>query len=256
MLKPYWQDSSVTLYLGDSKEFIAELPDGCADMIFTDPPYGHNNNNGDLIHNWEKALGKGNPGESRPIAEDGAEEAGLLARLLFEQSPRLLRAGGCCCCCCCCGGGGPDPQFARWSLWMDEHLEFKQMIPWDKGGLGMGWHYRRCYETVLVGQKPGGPCKWYGDAMVPNIIREGQIPKILPSSNHHPTEKPEALPAWFIALHSQPGDTILDPFAGAGSTLVAAKRMGRKAIGIEIDARWADMAIQRLGQGSLWEIAE
>ena len=53
----------------------------------------------------------------------------------------------------CVLGGGPDPQFARWSLWMNEVFNFKQMVVWDNGPMGMGWHYRRSYETVLVGTK-------------------------------------------------------------------------------------------------------
>jgi hypothetical protein len=81
-------------------------------------------------------------------------------RWSFTEADRLLAKGG----CCCCGGGGPDPHFARWSLWLDEAVGFKQMVVWDKGPMGMGWHYRRSYETVLVGEKRGGKCRWYDDS--------------------------------------------------------------------------------------------
>ena len=102
-----------------------------ADMVFMDPPYGHNNNNGDLINRWEAALGKPQTKSSaaRPIANDGAE-ANDVVRAAFRQSAELLKPG--CCCCCCCGGGGPDPQFARWSLWLDEIIPFK-IASGDKG---------------------------------------------------------------------------------------------------------------------------
>lgn len=119
------------------------------------------------------------------------------------------------------------------------------MIVWDKGGLGMGWHYRRCYETVLVGEKPGAKCKWYGGNSVPNVIRYG---KIIPSAEQHPTEKPEELASHFILLHSEPGDLILDPFAGSGSTLAAAERLGRKWIGCELDPHWAALAERRIAR--------
>ena len=123
------------------------------------PPYGHNTNNGDLIARREAALGRGDydaKRDNRPIANDGPE-ANELFRAVLPEFVRLLKPGGCC--CCCCGGGGPDPQFARWSLWMDgtPGLKFKQMVVWDKGPMGMGWHYRRSYETVLVAQRKGGP---------------------------------------------------------------------------------------------------
>ena len=103
--------------------------------------------------------------------------------------------------------------------------------------MGMGWHYRRSYETVLVAMKPGGPCKWYDETgRVENIIRPGYhgIRKIIPRSDEHPTPKPIELASHFIQLHTQPGDVVLDPFAGGGTTGVAAAALGRKFIGIEI----------------------
>jgi len=226
---------------GDCLEVMREMPDGCADMVFMDPPYGHNNNNGDLIANREAALGRGKSGPARPIANDGPE-ANQLVQNALGLVRRLLPPGACCC-CCCCGGGGPDPQFARWSLWMDEAIGFKQMVIWDKGGLGMGWHYRRNYETVLVGQKPGAKCRWYGGHRTPNVVR---IPKIIPRRDQHPTQKPVELAEWFLSLHSRPGDLVLDPFCGAGTTCVAAKGMGRRYIGIELDGHWCADARRRL----------
>jgi len=174
-------------------------------MIFTDPPYGHNNNN-DLIHRHEAALGRlsceGDAPRGRPIANDDHEGATELASWLFNIAPSLLAKGGFCCCCCCCGGG-PDPQFARWSLMMDGPLDFKQMIVWDKGPIGMGWHYRRSYETVLVGVKRGAACKWYDKTgRVENIIRPGfvGIRQIIPGENEHPTPKPPELARHFIGF--------------------------------------------------------
>jgi site-specific DNA-methyltransferase (adenine-specific) len=248
-VKPYYADESVTLYLGDCREITPTLiADSSIHLVLTDPPYGHNNNNGDLAHRREAALGllPSVPDEwARPIANDGPE-ANELARWLFAESKRILVPGGCC--CCCGGGGGPDPQFARWSLWLDELLGFKQAIVWDKGGLGMGWHYRRNYELVLVGEKPGGPCLWFGGNSVPNVIR---LSGIKPTTERHPTEKPLGLAQRFIQWHTEPGMTVLDPFAGGGWSLVAAKAAGRKAVGVEIEERWAEMAAGRLAQGSL-----
>jgi DNA modification methylase len=234
-----------TLILGDCREVLPGL--SAVDFVFTDPPYGHNNNNGDLIHRREAALGHSSaPQESRSIANDGPE-ANELVRWLFAQMPRLLLKGGCC--CCCCGGGGPDPQFARWSLWLDEHLDFKQMVVWDKGPMGMGWHYRRSYETVLVAQKPGAACRWYDSTdRIENVIRPGAfgVRKIIPSADQHPTEKPWELPAHFIRLHTQLGDTVLDPFAGSGSTGVAATKLARRFVGIEMEPAHFDLACRRI----------
>ena len=70
--------------------------------------------------------------------------------------------------------------------------------------------------------------------------------KIIPKASDHPTPKPVALAEHFIKLHSQPGDLVLDCFMGGGSTLVAARNLGRRAIGIELDERFCEMAVDRL----------
>jgi site-specific DNA-methyltransferase (adenine-specific) len=247
MIVPYYEEpeNGITIYHGDCREILPQLDP--VDLILTDPPYGHNNNNGDLIHRRELALGhvkKGIAvaGEARPIANDAPEETNELVQWAFKEFNRLLKPG---CCCCCCCGGGPDPQFARWSLWLDEAIGFKQAVVWDKGGLGMGWHYRRNYELILVAEKPGKACKWYGGHNQANVIR---INGIKPTADDHPTPKPLELFQLFINLHSIPGDTILDPFMGAGTTLRAAKDLHRKAIGIELEQKYCDIAIQRLQQ--------
>ena len=244
-MKPYYEHAGITIYHGDCRDVLPEIPAGSVDLVLTDPPYGHNNNNnGDLIHRRESALGlrPTTQEEARPIANDGPE-ANELVRWMFGEANRVLMPG--CCCCCCGGGGGPDPQFARWSLWMDEAIGFKHAVVWDKGGLGMGWHYRRNYELMLVGEKPGAACRWYGGNDQPNVVR---INGIKPSADDHPTPKPEKLMAHFLNLHSLPGHLVLDPFMGGGTTLVAAKRGGRRAIGVEVDERWCEMAAKRLAQ--------
>jgi len=237
------------IILGDCLEILKTWPDNSVDFIFTDPPYGHNNNNnGDLISRREAALGKGDYDPERdniPILNDGVE-ANEIFKQILPQFLRILKPGSCCCCCCC--GGGPDPQFARWSLWMDEVFVFDQMVVWDKRRIGMGWRYRRSYEVILVGYKKGKKPKWYNKGHgVDNIIRDiNRI--IVPEKEKHPTEKPIRLPARFIKLHTQPGDIVLDPFCGRGSTLIAAKNNGRQFIGIELDPKWHRAATERLEQ--------
>jgi DNA modification methylase len=113
----------------------------------------------------------------------------------------------------------------------------------------MGWHYRRSYETVLVAMKPGGPCKWYDESnRIENIIRPGYkgIAKVIPSAEQHPTEKPVNLAAHFIQLHTLPGEVVLDPFMGSGTTGIAALKLGRQFIGVEIDPQWFEMAQTRI----------
>ena len=75
----------ITLYCGDCRDILPGL--GRFDFIFTDPPYGHNNNNGDLIHRWEGALGMFNKNApSRPIANDEPEAAAAAAAAAAAQT--------------------------------------------------------------------------------------------------------------------------------------------------------------------------
>lgn len=269
-LVPYYSSDQVTLYLGDCSKILPTIQSASIDFIFTDPPYGHNNNNRDLIHRIECAMpvrrskkslliGTNIAEAARPIANDGVESSDLV-RGMFSQASRLLKPGACCC-CCCCGGGGPDPQFARWSLWMDEAIGFKQMVVWDKGPMGMGWHYRRSYETVLVAEKPGAACRWYDTtSRVENIIRPGYlgVKKIIPDSTQHPTEKPVELSSFFLRLHTHREDLVLDPFVGSGSTVMSCLKYGRRVIGIDCDEAHLKMTIDRMksyeGGGALMDM--
>lgn len=257
--------STIQLIKGDCLKKLPKIADASIDLILTDPPYGHSNNDGDLIHNLEKAIParrkRGDDGsqvyEARPIANDKGLESDLLLKKVLKHSKRLLVPGGNA--AICCGGGGSharkenpnEPSYAYWSIWMGEHLRFKQMIVWDKGPMGLGWHYRRSYEVVLIAFKPGGKYKWYDETdKIENIIRPGDyaISKIIPNDAEHPTPKPPQLAMHFIRLHTQEGDTVLDPFMGAGWVGVACKLLNRNFIGIEIDPQWYGEAEQRIAK--------
>ena len=77
------------------------------------------------------------------------------------------------------------------------------------------------------------------------------FPTVQPYPGKHPCEKPTQLLRHMLGVSSRPGDLILDPFAGSGSTLFVARDMGRRAVGIEQDERYCDMAARRLAQGVL-----
>jgi len=228
---------------GDCLDVMKDFPDNSVDLVLTDPPYGHKNKDGDMSANYKAIRGIGDyvpERDDNPIANDGIE-ANQIYRDCLPIWSRILVAGGCCC-CCCCGGGGPDPQFARWSLWMDEHIPFKMCVIWYKGGWGLGHHYRRCWECILVGQKKGAACKWHLDTTVENVILDERKPR----DDSHPTIKPLGLMVKFIEWHSKEGDLILDPFCGSGTTCVAAKMLGRHYIGIDISEKYCEIARKRV----------
>jgi DNA modification methylase len=241
------------VYQGDCLELMKALPDGSIPMIWTDPPYGHNNNNGDLIHKVELAIPKiakrGQEGildEARPIACDSGEEMERVVRGMLAEAGRVLDKD-CCCCCCCCGGGGPSPTFAKVAQWLDEPpMRFFHAVVWDKGGLGMGWRYRRNYEFVMVAHRRNGKILWAWDGAGEETANVVRIGKILPGKDEHPTPKPVELIKHFLRLHTNPGDLVLDPFAGSGPTGVACIHLGREFLGFEIEPKWVDLANQRI----------
>jgi site-specific DNA-methyltransferase (adenine-specific) len=97
---------------------------------------------------------------------------------------------------------------------------------------------------------------FYGKA--PNIGK-GCWPTVLKSTekaeiNGHPMPKPIGWLLWLVGLATLAGETVLDPFVGSGTTLAACKRLGRRAIGIEIEERYCEIAAKRLAQETLFGV--
>jgi len=261
-MKPYWSSEKhgLALYHGDCLEVMPALGEASVALLWTDPPYGHNNLDGDLQAVRVRDSVKGARRRAcEPIANDGAADMREVVDAALKRAVPLLRPDCCCCCCCCCGGGGPKPTFAWTAERMDrEGLDFFHAVVWDKSrrGNGMGWRYRRNYEFVMVAHRTGGSLAWAdGDVAVPNVVDIAP-----PRDRLHPNEKPVELVEHFIRLHTLRGERVLDPFLGSGTTLVACYRLGRSGVGIEISEEYCELAARRLeqeiAQGRLWEPAE
>ena len=131
--------------------------------------------------------------------------------------------------------------------WLAERMDrdglaFFHSVIWDKRNPGLGQRYRRQHEMLLVSHRAGGRIRWADSrAAVPNVYAE-----MPPRDRLHPNEKPVSLMRWVLCNHTRPGDVVLDPFMGSGTTLVAAASLGRAGIGIEMDARHFDIACRRV----------
>jgi len=241
---PYYEHAGITIYHGDCREVLPTLSAERVTLLWTDPPYGHGNMDGDLQSSRIGIRGA-RQAKAEPIANDGPEKMRAVVDAALRLSVPLLKSD--CCCCCCCCGGGPRPTFAWVADRMDrDGLSFFHAVIIDKRrrGHGLGWRFRRDYEMVMVSHRDGGRLAWADDSLaVPNI--QNATP---PTVRQHPNEKPEDLPGRFILWTTAPGDSVLDPFMGSGTTLVAAKQLGRSAIGIEIEEKYCEIAAKRLSQ--------
>lgn len=240
-MTPYYDHGGITIYHGDCRGILPGLEPDSVTLLWTDPPYGHGNHDGDL-----QAARVGVKGArqraSEPIANDGPETMREAVDATLRLAVPLLRRD-CCCCCCCCGGGGPSPTFAWVASRMDTGgLSFFHSVIWDKRNPGIGFRYRRQHEMVMVAHRRGGRLAWSGacDAL-PNIIQTSKS-----RDQHHPNEKPLTLVTRFVLAHASPGDIVLDPFMGSGTTGVACIRTGRRFIGIEKEPKYFTIACQRI----------
>lgn len=224
---------------GDSRDLISTI-DRPINCIIADPPYGV-----DFVsRRAETPEGKGFVKE---VANDG-DLASALA--LFDEVFTAL-AGH-------CADEAEAYIFTRWDIvgaWYElvnaleptTGFKYKMLLIWDKGVPGMGdidCNWGCGHELILY-------CK-RGRREMP-YRRSGIIhaDKLGSKEHVHPTEKPVPLIERLIEMSTSPGDLVVDPFSGSGSTSVAAQRLGRDSVGIELDENYVNVARRRLEQLTL-----
>jgi len=194
MLKPYYEDTHCTIYHGDCREILPEIPK--VDLVLTDPPYGIGRlmKGGKNTGHWNK-LSCGN--EWDYFAPDLTD---------------IIKKG------------------EKYIIW---------------GGNYFNLPPSRCfffwYKTNSV------PTMADGELAITSLDKNARVYKHSVISGEHPTQKPIKLMKWCIEQAGEP-QTILDPFMGSGTTLRATKDLNRKAIGIEMEEKYCEIAVKRLAQ--------
>jgi len=247
MREPYYQDEHVTLWHGDCIDVLADVSP--VEHVITDPPYSAH------VHGATRS--------SRMVsASDRGGRYGADTRrnvdLGFAHLDPTVRAE--------CAG-----HFARLaSRWVLVFSDVESTRDWRDDMASHGLDYVRTGAWVKVGCTPQfsgdrpavgfeaitvmhskGRKRWNGGGgrgvwSHPIVLDRGRN-----GARLHTTQKPLSLMGELVGLFTDPGDVILDPFAGSGTTLVAAKQAGRKAIGVELDERYCEAAARRLSQGVL-----
>jgi site-specific DNA-methyltransferase (adenine-specific) len=139
------------------------------------------------------------------------------------------------------GGGGSEPVLAKTLLAISEHFALQNILVWDKVDPGLGWRWRRSWEAIIEAAV-GKPRVWHGGTSARNVLRYA---KAIPQSDEHPTPKPVPLLEEIVRAAAPSRGLLLDPFAGAGPTLIAAERTGRACCAAELEPRYCDIIVAR-----------
>jgi site-specific DNA-methyltransferase (adenine-specific) len=225
-MKPYYEDEFVKIHHGDAREILPSLPR--VDLVLTDPPYGVN------------------LGSNRPNSDIKRQRGPYLST---DDTPEFIQSV-------------VVPV-------IQECIErFGRVVVTP--GNRCAWLYPQPTEIGCIFHPAGnGICRWgfnmshpilfYGkDPKMPNAYANGKISTATAKANGHPCPKPLEWMVWLVNRCSLEGETILDPFMGSGTTLRAAKDLGRKAIGIEIEERYCEIAAKRCNeaQPSMYHLIE
>ena len=221
-MTPYYEDDLVTLYNTDCSDFMGMLPpkEGILpahiDMVLTDIPYNISQRHGGLREidygEWDKGFSLESVWSNIPIANN------IYIWCSAEQLSHILTK---------MAGHNYSTRAIAWAKTAPSPMNGEHI--WLSG-------MELCAFGKLSGATFNGHCET-------NVITMNS-----PRNKQHPTQKPLALFQKLIQNSSNPKDLIYDPYAGSGTTLRAAKDLGRRAIGVEISEEYCEIAAQRLQQ--------
>lgn len=218
-MKPYYEDALVTLYHGDALEVMSDLTEPI-DLLLTDPPYFQ------PVEHYVNARGVApirSLGDTSILSYAFKSWATEMARLIAPSGSGYIF---------CDGQSYPILFNAFYSLG-----RVRPLI-WDKVTSFNGYTWRHQHELIAWLERPDAARVPTGDG---DILKERAVPV---KERIHPAQKPVPLLERLLLKHD--AGLVLEPFAGGGSSLVAAANAGRKAIGIEIEERYCEVIANRL----------
>lgn len=240
-----WMLGEHRLVCGDATDaaVVASALDGkLANCVWTDPPYGVAVVGGSRMKPVDQRLAEG----GKTIQNDDMDARSLLALLGGAFKAVTTNAIDGAAVYIAHPAGALSVTFGQAFLAAGWRLH--ETLVWVKNSLVLGhsdYHY--IHEPILYGYTPGGGRRgrggdgWYGDHAQTTVLSYDRPPR----SAEHPTMKPVALIAHCIRNSSPRRGVVLDPFAGSGSTLIAAHDLGRRAALVELDPRYVDVICRR-----------
>ena len=226
-MTPYYDDGQVAIYHGDCRELLPALREPI-DLVLTDPPYGMSYVTSHRVRGDD--LRKPLEGDADLNALRDALPH--LDRLLKADRHAYVFAGA------SMIGATEEAVAATWNV--------KNLLVWDKGDAGsvgdLEAGFAVTFEAIVYATKGRRALRGPRPRSIYRYDWSGKRDPV------HPTVKPVGLLAWLIGKSTDAGEVVLDPFMGSGTTLRAAKDLGRRAIGIELEERYCEAAVKRLRQ--------
>lgn len=216
-----------TVWCGDARKVLPSIPTESLDLVVTDPPYGVDWQSGFRAEKFER------------LANDGAGDRGVV-REIMVHCVRLV--------------GQNRHLYVFGPTDVLDGLKVSALTPliWDKATIGGGdlaSPWAPAHEPLSFMTSKHRHAGQAGKEGVANRVRKGSVlrfPRPTGRNVRHPSEKPVPLLRELIESSSRQGETVLDPFAGVGSTGVAAVLSGRRAVLVELDPKYAQIAVERV----------
>ena len=249
-MTPYYEKDGIVIYHGECREVLPGLGEASIDLVLADPPYS----SGGAFRSDRNRSTQSKYQHTHETSRQYAEFSG------DNRDQRSFERW--CChwmsdCMKCVPTSGVLGCFIDWRnvACVVDSIQvagwvYRGLVPWHKGTdqrPRKGW-FRHNVEYAVFGSV--GPIET--GAKAPGICADGVVYcRVNGTEKLHQTGKPVQLMQQLMAVRPD-WETVLDPFMGSGTTLVAAKLEGRKAIGIELEERYCEIAANRLAQGVLF----
>ena len=228
---PYYDEDGMTIYHGDLVDVLPHLGRAAVQAVVTNPPFFMPAAHFQSRVKWQRSWGN-------------VSVLGTFWRAVLDATIPALRPTGHMLTFC---NGDSYPVFYPE---MYRRFDTLKCLVWDKGHVGLRRIWRHQHELIIAGRWDNSTFDIRG-RLYADVIRANATPSV---DRDHPVEKPRSLLAALIEPITNPGDIVLNPFMGAGSTLGAAMELGRRAIGIEVEERYCEAAVKQLAQRSLFAV--
>ena len=246
-MNPYYQQNGITIYHGDAFDVVPLIDSFGIDLILTDPPYGITANTWDkkgqaediaiLLRRFKTVVTTASqPFSSFMVCADAGR---FRHEWIWEKNRGSNFANTV---------REPMKEHEHVLVFSDKKWTYNRQMEPRKGSGSDRIKYNVAFRTKSKNYRD------FQDRDT-NTLTELRVPSSVQKFNTevglHPTQKPVTLFEYLVKTYSNPGDTIIDPFMGSGTTLIAARNLGRDAIGIDSDERSCEVSANRLSQAVL-----